>query len=337
MASFVLNPSVNGTNDTYIFAIPPVTDKNSAIAGLVLSSLPILLLLMQLKTQYQKKGSEKPKTEKPADLKEAAKNLKKFFIGLLILWLLSMILSFIENLLFLLGQFLEINIDNVVTNSIYSFWLNEIIFSLSFATICVILTIWMRMLIGINKRHNVSIPSYVENESRIVVSLLFFLIVGTIVCLAVLRPYCFPAFQSAELNDQCVQDDTNLRNDQFRWVIFGIRLFVFFPVVILMIYFWVSFRPATLDIAVPRLLMYRQLMEFLLVSQLIVYVLQLLATWVPVFYPDMEYSTFKNLKLICVTVPNVLLIVGTVFYMKRIKGKTEGDGSNYQELDTVNK
>jgi len=179
----------------------------------------------------------------------------------------------------------------------------------------------------------VQVTTNFDGVSILIVVTVVVLAVGTVVALAVLKPYCFPAFQSEAKNDQCVSDNTNLRNYQYRWTIFGIRCFVILPIVPIILYFWISLRPGTEGVSLVKLLMFRQMMEILLITQILLYLLQTLAGWVEVFYPNMNYSAYKNMRLVCTVIPNILVIGATVFLLRRIRAKASEDETKYHAME----
>jgi len=333
MTSYIFYPATNTSNATYVFAIPPSGDEINAIIGVALSALPFLFLPKQIYNQYQEKKN-KPKVEKESsnkNIEKAKKRLEHYLIILMILWLISMAVSIVDGLLYLTGEFIEPNNDNTVLNSLYSFWLNDIGFAITFGIITILVTIWFRIIIGIHKHKNEEISTIIDNSHYLVMSLSLLLAVVTIASLAAIRPYCFPSFQRDDLNEQCVSDNTDVRIFQYRWIMFGVRLFVCFPVVVFLIYVWNSLRPGP---EVTFLHSVRQMMEILMIAQLTLYLLQTIANWVAVFYPDMTYSDYKNLKFYLTTIPNILILVGTMYYAQKIKSKEE-DPTKYQELDSL--
>jgi len=254
---------------------------------------------------------------------------------LLICWLFSLSINIISEIMFLIDEFIYPGKDNIIMNSLYSFWFNDIMFVISFAIITILLLLWIGILVGITKIKNKDVhePTLSYDGVRIlIIAMSVVLAVGTIIVLAVFRPYCFPSFHNEDKNDQCVSDNTNLRIYQYRWATFGIRCFVILPILLLILYIWNSLRSGTDGVSLAKLLMYRQMMEVLFISQILLFFLQTLVDWVVVFFPHMTYSNYKNMRLVCTTIPNILIIGVTIFLLRRIKGKGGDDGTGYQEM-----
>jgi len=195
-----------------------------------------------------------------------------------------MLVNIIQEALFLAGFNGE---DSVIVNSMYSFWLPEISFVFTYGTLTFVLQIWCLLLVGINRILKNEVTTNLADVSKFVYLKFFILAIATIVALGVVRPYCFPAFQTSELNHQCVKDDTDARIYVFRWALFGIRLFVIIPIVCLVLYLWFTLRPGTTtgsnEAAVQKFLLYRQMMEVLMITQGFLYLLQTFIEWVLVF------------------------------------------------------
>jgi len=324
--------------------MPPTISKGRQALTRLLPSLVSFLQLSHFfffRNRYttnikKKKLKQKEHHAEPTPAKAHAQQTKIYLGILLLLWLFSFSLSITGEILFLLGEFLLTGSDNVIMNSLFSFWINDLIFAISYAIITVIVIIWLAIIVGINRRKEVQIPRVIEHAPKFLVFKAIVLAVGTVVSLAAIRPYCFPAFQSNNLlNEQCVSDDTNQRIYLYRWAIFGIRCIVIVPIIPLIIYVWISLRPATEGISLVKVLMYRKMMEVLFIAQIFLYFLQTITAWVVVFFPDMSYSNYKNLIFACITIPNIAVIAGTLFMMKRITAKSAEDSSGYQELDSV--
>jgi len=286
-----------------------------------------------LEQRKQKKNEPKKPlvegTEENPARKRAAAAAKFYLLCLLGVWVFSLLVNIISDVLFLLGQYY--NKDNIIINSVYSFWFPEIGFVLTYGTLSFVIIIWGLLLVGTNRMQKIEVSTNLADVSKFIYFMLTVLAVGTIVSLGVVQPYCFPAFQTTQLNQQCVIDKTDTRIFEFRWALFGIRLFVIVPVLILISYLWITLRPGSLGCTHVKLNMYRQMMEVLIGTQIFLYLLQTMIEWVLVFYPDMDYSDFKTLCLVGGTVPNILVIVFTIFMMKRIKGKQQTDA--YHEME----
>jgi len=242
---------------------------------------------------------------------------------------LTFVVSVIANAMFLASFY---GYEDIVMNSIYSFWAPNIEMVISFAMIAFLFSVWLIILVGVNKHHGRD----VTDNRCITISvhvMIFVFAIGTLVSLCVYRPYCFPAFESTELNAQCVADQTDTKIYNHRWVLFAVRIFVVLPLLVLVPYYWNSLRPGTLGSTLSKLKMYRLMVEILLFSQLFLYLLQMFIEWVVVFYPSMSYSNYKVLQLVGNTIPNIVVLVGTIVMMKRIAAKAQEKEGAYREFD----
>jgi len=265
-----------------------------------------------------------PGSEEPPERKEAQRKAKWYLSLLMISWLLISIFNVIANAMFLASFY---GTEDIVMNSIYSFWAPNIEMVISYAMIAFLFSVWMIILVGVNKHHGHEVSDNPCTTITVQVMIFVFAIV-TLVSLGVYRPYCFPAFESTALLAQCVADQTDTRIFYHRWLLFVLRIIVVLPLLVLIPYYWKSLRPGTLGSTLAKLKMYRLMVEILMFSQLFLYLLQMFIEWVVVFYPAMSYSNYKILDLVGNTVPNIVVLVGTIFMMKRIAAKAQKKEEN---------
>jgi len=327
MTSFI---QVNATS--YIFATPPESDWDGPLITIILTVWPLLAIPKEM-AQRRAQAKNKPQavsveSEEPPERREATRKAKWYMSLVMISWLLMSIFTVIANAMFLASFY---GYEDIVMNSIYSFWAPNLELVISFAMISFLFSVWLIILVGVNRHHGHD----VSDNRCVTISvhvLLFVFAVVTLVSLCAFRPYCFPAFESKGLNAQCVADQTDTRIYNHRWVLFVLRIVVVLPLLALIPYYWRNLRPGTLGSTLSKLKMYRLMVEILLFSQLFLYLLQMFIEWVVVFYPRMSYSNYKVLQLVGNTVPNIVVLVGTIIMMKKIAAKAQAKEGAYQEF-----